>query len=70
MSNNPERIQVSTPTNSSTIIFHATGQSEPSPVPPTPVVKTGSESIAANGSVSHPQISGTVAGNVKVSNLG
>lgn len=56
-----ERIQIETPSHS-TVVFHASGASEPSVVPPVAPVVTGKESITASGSVSHPAVVGTTNG--------
>ena len=54
-----ERTQVTSPTGI-TVVHHAAGQSEPSVVPAAAPVVSGKETIAANGSVTHPTVIGTV----------
>ena len=55
-----ERTQITSSTGI-TVIHHASGQSEPSVVPATAPVVTGKESVAANGSVTHPTVIGTLS---------
>ncbi len=49
------------------VVHHAVGVSEPSPVPATAPVVTGTESRATNGSVTHPKVVGTT-NNIAFSN--